>query len=119
MRRTPATDPPPAPSTPSSRPIGIWCLLLACYRGGLLPVRFGLIAMDRADLAAPGDGLIHARRPGRVGRSPADADTGIVARQPAIDSPDYAAGTRGPESTEALIAAGCFAWYAPDPGTWA
>ena len=40
MRHTPATDPPPVPSTPSLRPIGIWWLLLglllAWNVGGLL-----------------------------------------------------------------------------------
>ena len=36
---------------------------------------------------------------------------------PPSDFPNYAAGTWGPESAEALIAADGFAWYAPDPGT--
>jgi len=38
------------------------------------------------------------------------------AANPPGDFPNYAAGTWGPESAEALIAADGFAWYAPEPG---
>ncbi|MEZ5543468.1 MAG: glucose-6-phosphate dehydrogenase [Pseudomonadota bacterium] len=35
---------------------------------------------------------------------------------PPADFPNYSAGTWGPESAEALIAADGFAWYTPEPG---
>jgi glucose-6-phosphate 1-dehydrogenase len=38
------------------------------------------------------------------------------AANPPADFPNYAAGTWGPESAEALIAADGFAWYTPEPG---
>jgi len=38
------------------------------------------------------------------------------AASPPDDFPNYAAGTWGPESAEALIAADGFAWYTPEPG---
>lgn len=38
------------------------------------------------------------------------------ATNPPRDFPNYAAGTWGPESAEALIAADGHAWYAPEPG---
>jgi glucose-6-phosphate 1-dehydrogenase len=40
------------------------------------------------------------------------------ASNPPSDFPNYAAGTWGPESAEALIAADGFAWYTPEPGEY-